>query len=346
MLGLLITGVVSRAALGGTDGLPLLIAPMGASAVLLFAVPSSPLAQPWSILGGNIVAALIGVTSARLVADPMLAAAAGGGLAVLAMMALRCLHPPSGAVALTAVLGGPAVRAAGYHFVLWPVGLNSLLLLAAALAFNNATGRRYPHQPSRNRDTRSETAVATVLHRQDEVIDVGQHDLATLVEEVEVEIAQEKPRVASCADLMRPETQLLPASMPLPDAFDRMCIAQRASLPVIGESERCIGLAEQGQLARHLWSAGRNKPGELLPGGDAVLATVGVGEVISPLRTFVRPETPITVVADAMIAEGTAYFPVLDGDGKVVGAITQADLIRWLARPLRQTGAAALPPGL
>src|SRR6185436_10202571 len=66
-------------------------------------------------------------------------------LAIAAMFALRCLHPPSGAVALTAVLGGPAVHAAGYGFVLVPVALNSLLLLGVALLFNNATGRRYPH---------------------------------------------------------------------------------------------------------------------------------------------------------------------------------------------------------
>jgi len=61
------------------------------------------------------------------------------------MMLLGCLHPPSGAVALTAVLGGPAIRSLGYTFVAWPVGLNSLLLLVCALIFNNVTGRTYPH---------------------------------------------------------------------------------------------------------------------------------------------------------------------------------------------------------
>lgn len=57
------------------------------------------------------------------------------------MMALRCLHPPSGAVALTAVLGGPAVHDLGYGFLLWPVAGNSLILLALALLYNNMTGR-------------------------------------------------------------------------------------------------------------------------------------------------------------------------------------------------------------
>src|SRR5215217_3370378 len=75
LLGILATGLVSRAAVGDGAALPVLIAPMGASAVLLFAVPASPLAQPWSIIGGNLISALIGVTCARYVGDPMVAAA-------------------------------------------------------------------------------------------------------------------------------------------------------------------------------------------------------------------------------------------------------------------------------
>lgn len=142
-IGLTFTEIVSKAALGDLN--PWFIAPMGASAVLLFATPSSPLAQPWSIIGGNIVSALIGVTCAHNIGDPGLAASLAVSLAIAAMFALRCLHPPSGAVALTAVLGGPAVLATGYRFVLVPVAINSFFLLAAALLFNNLLRRRYPH---------------------------------------------------------------------------------------------------------------------------------------------------------------------------------------------------------
>jgi CBS domain-containing membrane protein len=121
LFGLILTGLISRLTLGETVGAAWMIAPMGASAVLLFAVPASPLAQPWSIIGGNISAALIGVTCGLLVHDTLTAAALAGALAIGAMFGLRCLHPPSGAVALTAVLGGPAIHAMGYHFVLVPV---------------------------------------------------------------------------------------------------------------------------------------------------------------------------------------------------------------------------------
>lgn len=136
IVGLLITGFVSKFALGSVSDLPLLIAPMGASAVLLFAVPGSPLAHPWSIIGGNSLSAFVGVACATCIPDPIVASALACGIAIGLMMAAGCLHPPGGAVALTAVLGGPSIQATGFGFALWPVGINSLLLLAAALAFN------------------------------------------------------------------------------------------------------------------------------------------------------------------------------------------------------------------
>ncbi|MBX3523656.1 MAG: HPP family protein [Xanthobacteraceae bacterium] len=154
MIGILITGYVTKLALGidsmdkmdMMDGvaLPLLIAPMGASAVLLFAASHSPLAQPWSILGGNTIAALVGVFTYMWLKDPIAACGVAVAGAIGLTSLLGCLHPPAGAVALTAVLGGPAVHNLGYKFVLWPVGVNSLLLLIAALIFNNLTGLRYP----------------------------------------------------------------------------------------------------------------------------------------------------------------------------------------------------------
>jgi len=145
LIGLLITGAVTTAAMHDTGSLPLLIAPMGASAVLLFGVPASPLAQPWSIIGGNLVSALIGVAAAQAIAAPLPAVGVAVAASFAVMSLLRCVHPPSGAVAAMAVLGGPQVTAAGYDFVLMPVLLNSVLLTLAALAYNNAMGLSYPH---------------------------------------------------------------------------------------------------------------------------------------------------------------------------------------------------------
>jgi CBS domain-containing membrane protein len=194
LVGLLLTGLATRLMLGAEANIPLLVAPMGASAVLLFAIPSSPLAQPWSIMGGNIISALIGVTCARHFTDPILAASLAAALAVGAMFALRCLHPPGGAVALTTVLGGPWVLKQGYDFVLFPIALNSALMMLTAVAYNNLTGHRYPHasQPDHSgthgtTDARSIDRLGykpedldAVLKKYDEVLDVSRGDLESI----------------------------------------------------------------------------------------------------------------------------------------------------------------------
>ena len=123
----------------------LIVASMGASAVLLFAVPGGKLSQPWSLVGGHLLSATLGVAVASVVSDLFLAGAIAVGLAITAMHYARCTHPPGGASALVAVVGGASVDALGFQYVLTPVLLNALVILGVALLFNNLIeGRRYP----------------------------------------------------------------------------------------------------------------------------------------------------------------------------------------------------------
>ena len=134
---------ISTAALG-TDHALLLIASMGASAVLLFALPHSPLSQPWPVLGGHVIAALIGITCYQQIPHIIVAAAVAVAGAIVVMYYLRCLHPPGGATALAAATSG-AAHQLGYQFVLTPVLLNVLGMLAIAIGFNYFfPWRRYP----------------------------------------------------------------------------------------------------------------------------------------------------------------------------------------------------------
>ena len=103
-VGILVAGIISRM-IGDASGIgPWLVAPMGASAVLIFAAPASPLAQPWAVLGGNTVSALVGTACVLLIPDPAVAGAVAVALAIGLMFQLRCLHPPGGASALLMVL--------------------------------------------------------------------------------------------------------------------------------------------------------------------------------------------------------------------------------------------------
>ncbi len=129
-----------------TADLPTIVAPLGASAVLAFAVPASPLAQPWPVVGGNIVSALVGVAAFNAVPNTMVAAGVAVGGAILLMSLLRCLHPPGGAAALTAVIGGQNIHAAGFAFAFAPIGINSIALVLLAMFFHWATGHSYPHR--------------------------------------------------------------------------------------------------------------------------------------------------------------------------------------------------------
>lgn len=125
--------------------MPLIVASMGASAVLLFAAPHGRFSQPWNLIAGHLVSALIGVSCALWIEDIPFAAALAVGLSITAMYYLRCIHPPGGATALFAVIGSPEVHALGYQYVLMPIGLNVLVILIVAVMVNYLTvWRRYP----------------------------------------------------------------------------------------------------------------------------------------------------------------------------------------------------------
>ncbi|WP_017666006.1 HPP family protein [Porphyrobacter sp. AAP82] len=144
-LGIAVAGLVTTVLLGNRmPGLPWLVAPLGASAVLVFAVPASPLAQPWSVVGGNLISASIGLALGLLVGEPAPAAALAVGLAIATMSLARCLHPPGGACALLCALGAAGPEGWGYCH-LAPIIANVLALAACGWIYNNATGHRWPH---------------------------------------------------------------------------------------------------------------------------------------------------------------------------------------------------------
>ncbi len=145
ILGISLTGIISGYIFESDLHLPLIVAPLGASAVLLFAIPASPLAQPWPIIGGNTLSAFIGVAVAYFIHDPMIATGLSVSLAIMAMSFARCLHPPGGALALTAVVGGTTVTSMGFMFPLVPVALNSIILVALGFFFHALFGKSYPH---------------------------------------------------------------------------------------------------------------------------------------------------------------------------------------------------------
>ncbi len=129
----------------GTD-LVLLIGSFGASAVLIYGAIKSPLAQPRNLVGGHVLCALIGVASYKIFHEvPWLACAMAVATALAVMHATKTLHPPAGATALIAVIGGPKIHSLGFLYAVMPVAVGVLIMLVIALVTNNiARNRRYP----------------------------------------------------------------------------------------------------------------------------------------------------------------------------------------------------------
>jgi CBS domain-containing membrane protein len=168
----------------------LIVASMGASAVLLFAVPHGPLSQPWSLIGGHLVSALIGVSCAKFIPDAFIAAPLAVGIAVGAMYYLHCIHPPGGATALSAVVGGYEVQQLGYQFMVTPVLINVVTILSVAFIFNYFfTWRRYPAYLAQKyaaaSKTELETTYGAITHEDfvyalsefESFIDISENDL-------------------------------------------------------------------------------------------------------------------------------------------------------------------------
>ena len=170
--------------------LPIIVAPLGASAVLVFAVPSSPLAQPWPVVGGNTISTLVGVYAFHLIPNPTIAAGVAVGSAILAMSLLRCLHPPGGAAALTAVIGSQTIHEAGYAFAFAPVAVNSIALVSIGMFFHRMTAHSYPHiaapLPAPAPEPRYAAAdIDAALHDMHESFDIAREDIDALLAHVQ-----------------------------------------------------------------------------------------------------------------------------------------------------------------
>jgi CBS-domain-containing membrane protein len=127
-------------------GLIMIIGSFGASAVLIYGAPRSPLAQPRNLIGGHVFSAVIGVAAFQFFGkEPWLAASLAASVAIAVMHLTKTLHPPGGATALIAVIGGDAVHKLGYLYVLIPAALGAAVMLIIALIVNNIPkNRRYP----------------------------------------------------------------------------------------------------------------------------------------------------------------------------------------------------------
>lgn len=345
LIGIFVTGFVSKLAVGENSALPSLIAPMGASAVLLFAVPSSPLAQPWSILGGNAIAAIVGVSAAAMSNNPFVASATAIGVAIALMMTCRCVHPPSGAVALTAVLGGSAIHDLGFYYVLWPVGLNSMLLLGVAIVFNKLAGRSYPHRASSATVARetgdfslppragfSSADLDAVLEEYDQLLEVDRDDLEVILRQAEIRSYGRRAGLATCATIMKRNVVAIAPDAPIGETLVLLRAHRIKALPVTDESARVVGIVTQTDLLeKAVWTGRgprltvRQRANLSLSRGRAPKGSVE--DIMTTRFESAKPDMPLADVVRIMVQTELHHLPVVDTDGKLAGIVSQSDLV-------------------
>lgn len=326
LLGVAAAGLLARQIVGGQNwAAPLLVPPIGASAVLVFAVPASPLAQPRAVIGGNVLSALVGVACGLLIPFPALAAAAAVAGAILAMSLFRCLHPPGGAVALGAALAGGAAGLSGFAYALSPVGLCSVLLVAAGALYAPLVGRSYPHRviaPTGKHDTKDTPPGQRVgytaadlddaLRHYGELLDVSREDLDVLFRQVETRAHQRLHAKIRCSEVMSRDVLALRSDQSTEDALAFLRRHDLRSAPVIGRDGRLAGQARRAELL-----AGQ---GEL------------VGAVLDPLVHRVGPEVGVDALLPLLSTGAAHEAMVVDQDGRLLGIITQTDLLAVLYR--------------
>ncbi|MES2536127.1 MAG: HPP family protein [Pseudomonadota bacterium] len=358
VIGIFLTGVLCQFAIGANPALPWLVAPMGASAVLLFAVPASPLAQPWPVLGGNIISALVGVTCANIIDYPVAAASIAVGIAIAMMFALRCTHPPGGAVALSTALGGPAIAEYGYGFVLSPIALNTVLLLVAAVIYNKLCGRRYPHLGIQHvNDHHTADALPTervgitpadldaVLSQYNEVLDISRDDLEEIMARTEMHAFHRHFGEVRCGDVMSRDVVKVEFGTELEPAWRMLRDHAIKALPVVNRFNRVIGIVTQHDFIKHCdldvmdgFSDRLRRFLKRTPHMHSDKPEV-VGQIMTaPVKTA-SMEQSIASVVPLLSDAGIHHLPVVDGNQRLVGILTQSDLIAALYRVrLEETG--------
>lgn len=324
MLALAFTSVVDRLVLTGRFGLePMLVLPLAASATLVFAIPASPLAQPRAIIGGNLISGLAGISVALVVGHPLLGGLLGAGLAIAAMLLTRTLHPPGGSIGFAAGMAGASL--ATYGETLAPIAVCSILVTLAAAAFARLTGRSYPHRaaatpsPHGTADVQPGDRVGFVaadvdkaLAQYGELLDVSREDLDVLFRQVELQAHRRIHARILCGEIMSRDVLAVAIDSRASEALAFLAAHDLRTAPVVDREGGVAGLVRRA---------------ELLVAGDA-----SVAEVLEPRAHQVRADTAVEALLP-LLSSGTSHeVLVIDDTSRLIGVITQTDLLAVLYR--------------
>jgi CBS domain-containing membrane protein len=338
-----------------------LIASMGASAVILFVMPSSPLAQPWQFVGGQLTSALSGIFCAFYVPDQTLSAALAVSLAVMIMLLLRCLHPPGAATALSPVLSDLEKPTLDLGFLLQPVGINILMMLVMAYTINRFVLRRnYPttsQTPVQSDDNPSnrlnklvdinEQDVKQAVLDFDQYLDIGTDVLLQIFTRLQLQTFEKHTANLTCADIMQCNIVTVEYATEVEAAWTLMYDQQLKVLPVLDVTHRVIGIVTRYDFLKNL------KLTPYLSFQEKWLAFIqrststhtrkpeAIGHIMTRKVKTLSSNAHIAELLPLITNEGHHHVPIVDDENRFVGVVFQSQLLAALFR--QQTNSQSRP---
>jgi len=345
LLSLFLAGWLTSLAYGPGIALHLL-GPLAASAVLVFAVHSGPLAQPWPVLGSYALAGAVGLAMRQGLGPELWVAAAALGVSILLMCLLRCLHPPGGGVAVSAVLADPGLTALGDH-LLEPVLLNALILVSVAVIYNRLTGVRYPkgavlrkdphhtHDPlpSERVGIRA-TDLDQALEELGEFVDVTRDELERIILATEQHALQRSLGGITAGAVMSRDVQFASPQTTLEQAWKMLASHHLKTLPVLQQG-KLVGIVSLSDLVGPAMQRGQFSWRGLFG-----RKTVRMEQVMNRRVVSVSSQHPLERLLPLLCEQGLHCLPVLDGD-QLMGVVTQTDLVAGLKRQLLSAAGSA-----
>lgn len=341
---ILIMALVTQKLSVGT-ATPIIVASMGASAVILFIIPHSPLAQPWSFCGGQLVSAIIGIACTQWFTDIALASACAVGGSISVMLLLRCLHPPGAATAIAPILASTPVSSLDYNFVLMPVGLNVAIMLVMAIMINRWVLRYDYPIISGVKDTKvksiqqtgiSDQDLKLALRNMDIFMDVSSGDLRRLLTDAEARSFKRHKGNITCADIMIRDVPAVEYGTEVEEAWNIMHKQKLKSMPVIDRARRVIGIITWNDFFKFInlspYDSFQDKFRAFVRRTPNVSTDKpeSVGHIMTTSVSVLPESAHIVELISLMSTQGFRQIPIVNNENRLVGMVYQANLIAAL----------------
>ncbi len=353
LIAVFLTTTISQLSTDGHSSV--LLASMGASAVILFATPGSPLAQPWPFIGGHLFSALIGVFAAHYVPDLALAATLAVGFSVIVMLLLRCLHPPGAATALAPALLSVHSSKPDLEFLFDPVGLNLFVMMTSALIINRLILRRdYPAKPQAGRLVNqqkyqpdnllsiSQADMKQATQGFHEFLDISAEDLCLILTRLQILSLEKNIGPICCGDIMQRKIISVEYATEVEAAWLLMHEQGLKVLPVLDQTRRVIGIVTRYDFLKQLkltpyqnfqdkWLTFiKRSPDTTTNKPEAI------GHIMTRKVKTLPASAHIGELLPLVVNEGHHHIPIVDDAGHFLGMVFQSQLLATLFKEQAQ----------